>query len=397
VAKIVLLTQRTPWPPDRGDKITTWRLLERMARRHEVHSLSFAHGEDDERAAGTLRSKGLRATTIPWRKGPQLLRAAALLATTRPITLGVYGSGRMRRAVDAALADADLAYAYSSSMAAFLLHHHQVKRVMHFAELDSDKWRQYAQRVAPPAKWVWAREARTLLRFERRVAAEFDASILCTPLEQEVFARHIPDVPSRVLRNGVDLEYFAPRRDLRRAGELVFTGVMDYEPNVDGVEWFVREILPLVRLRVPGARFSIVGSKPVPRVQALAAVEGVVVTGRVEDVRVHLHRAAVSVAPLRIARGIQNKVLEAMAAGVAVVGTTSATQGVECQPGRDLVVRDDPREFAAEVARLLEDSRAAEELGARGRALVEARYDWERTLAPLDAWIDEWLAAPSRP
>ena len=396
MAKIVLLTQRTPWPPDRGDKITTWRLLERMARHHEVHSISFAHGEDDERAAETLRSKGLRATTVSWRKGPQLMRAAALLATTRPITLGVYGSGRMQQAVDAALVGADLAYAYSSSMAAFLLRHGRVKRVMHFAELDSDKWRQYARRVAPPAKWVWEREARTLLRFERRVAAEFDASILCTPLEQQVFERHIPGVDSRVLRNGVDLEYFAPRRDLRRAGELVFTGVMDYEPNIDGVEWFVREILPLVRTRVPQAHFTIVGSKPVPRVQALAAVDGVVVTGRVEDVREHLHRASVSVAPLRIARGIQNKVLEAMAAGLPVVGTTSATQGVECQPGRDLVVRDDPVQFASEVAGLLEHPHAAEELGARGRALVEARYDWENTLAPLDAWIDEWLAMRRR-
>lgn len=397
MAKIVLLTQRTPWPPDRGDKITTWRLLERMARRHEVHSLSFAHGPDDERAAEALRAKGLRATTVPWRKGSQLLRGAALLATTRPITLGVYGSGRMQREVDAAARGADLAYAYSSSMAAFVAGNRRLKRVMHFAELDSDKWRQYSLRVAPPARWVWAREARALLRWERRIAAEFDASILCTPLEQQVFERHIPGVPSRVLRNGVDLEYFAPRRAARRADELVFTGVMDYEPNVDGVEWFVREILPLVRRRVPKARFTIVGSKPVPRVQALAAVEGVVVTGRVEDVREHLHRAAVSVAPLRIARGIQNKVLEAMAAGVPVVGTTSATQGVECEPGRDLLVRDDPAQFAAEVARLLEDPRAAEELGARGRALVEERYDWERTLAPLDAWIDEWLATPPRP
>lgn len=397
MAKIVLLTQRTPWPPDRGDKITTWRLLERMARRHEVHSLSFAHGPDDERAAEVLRAKGLRATTVPWRKGSQLLRGAALLATARPITLGVYGSGRMQREVDAAARGADLAYAYSSSMAAFVAGNRSLKRVMHFAELDSDKWRQYALRVAPPARWVWAREARTLLRWERRIAAEFDASILCTPLEQQVFERHIPGVPSRVLRNGVDLEYFAPRRESRRADELVFTGVMDYEPNVDGVEWFVREILPLVRRRVPKARFTIVGSKPVPRVQALAAVEGVVVTGRVEDVREHLHRAAVSVAPLRIARGIQNKVLEAMAAGVPVVGTTSATQGVECEPGRDLLVRDDPAQFAAEVARLLEDPRAAEELGARGRALVEQRYDWERTLAPLDAWIDEWLSTPPRP
>ena len=396
MAKIVLLTQRTPWPPDRGDKITTWRLLERMARKHDVHAIAFAHGAEDERAADALRAKGLRVTTVAWRESWQKLRALPLLATGSPVTLGVYGSRRMRAEVDRAVRDADLAYAYSSSMAAFLLHHPRLRRVMHFAELDSDKWRQYAGRVGAPMSWVWAREARTLLRFERQVAAAFDASILCTPLEQQVFERHIPGVPSRVLRNGVDLAAFAPRRELRRPHELVFTGVMDYEPNVDGVEWFVREILPLVRRRAPEARFTIVGSKPVERVRALAAVAGVAVTGRVDDVREHLHRAAVSVAPLRIARGIQNKVLEAMACGLPVVGTTSATQGVECEAGRDLVVRDDAQGFADEVVRLLLDPVAAEELGRRGRALVEARYDWERVLEPLDAWLAEWLARPAR-
>ena len=263
---------------------------------------------------------------------------------------------------------------------------------MHFAELDSDKWRQYAARSHGPMRWLWAREARTLLEFERRIATAFDASILCTPLEQEVFARYIPGVDSLVLRNGVDLEYFRPQRQTRREAELVFTGVMDYEPNVDGVEWFAREILPLIRRRVPAARFTIVGSKPVERVQRLAAIEGVTVTGRVEDVRAYVHAAAVSVAPLRIARGIQNKVLEAMACGVPVVGTTSATQGVECVAGRDLLVRDAAADFADEVVRLLQDPAEAEALGARGRALVEERYAWERVLQPLEALVTKLVS-----
>lgn len=392
MAKIVFLAQRVPWPPDRGDKITTWRLLERLGRQHEVHTLAFAHGREDELAAEALRAKGYRITTVPWDARTQKLRALPLLLTSKPITLGVYGSSRLQAEVDRAVQGADVAYAYSSSMGAFLLDHAHLRRVMHFAELDSDKWRQYAARSHGPMRWLWAREARTLLEFERRIATAFDASILCTPLEQEVFARYIPGVDSLVLRNGVDLEYFRPQRQARREAELVFTGVMDYEPNVDGVEWFAREILPLIRRRVPAARFTIVGSKPVERVQRLAAIEGVTVTGRVEDVRAYVHAAAVSVAPLRIARGIQNKVLEAMACGVPVVGTTSATQGVECVAGRDLLVRDAAADFADEVVRLLQDPAEAEALGARGRALVEERYAWERVLQPLEALVTKLVS-----
>jgi len=395
--KILFLSQRVPYPPNRGDKITTWRLIERMRRRHEVRLLAFAHDEADREAAETLRGMGFPTHAFPLHPRWSRLRALPLLLTSKPLTLGVFGSRALQAELDRFAADADLAYAYSSCMGAFFLPHERLRRVMHFAELDSDKWRQYAERLRFPASLVYRREARTLFAFERRLAAAVDENVLCTPLEQEIFRQRIPGVPSMVLSNGVDLEAFRPAPDAAEPDHLVFTGVMDYHPNVDACVWFAEEILPLVRERRPDVRFSIVGSHPAPEVRRLGRLPGVTVTGSVPETRDWLRRAMVAVAPLRIARGIQNKVLEAMAMGLPVVGTTSATQGVAGRSGRDYRVADDPRAFADAVVRLLAEPAAARELGRRARAFVEERYSWEAALAPLDALLDRLAAPAARP
>jgi len=276
----------------------------------------------------------------------------------------VFGSRALQALVDEAAPDTDLAYAYSSSMGAFLLPHPELARVMHFAELDSDKWRQYAERTRPPLAWVYRREHRTLQRFETELAHAVDANVFCTPLEARIFLEAIPEAAE--------------------PGHLVFTGVMNYYPNVDGCEHFAREILPRIRAAVPDARFTIVGAHPTPAVRALERLPGVAVTGFVDDTRDWLRRAAVSVAPLRIARGIQNKVLEAMAMGLPVVGTTPATQGVGGESPRDYLVADGAEAQASAVIELLRDPERARELGRRARRFVEERYDWEVVLAPLD-------------
>ncbi len=382
--RILFLSQRVPYPPNRGDKITTWRLLERMRREHEVHCLAFAHGEADRAGARELADMGVSVECFDHRPTWARLRALPLLATSKPLTLGVFGSGELQRAVDRRVGETDLAYAYSSSMGAFLLPHRGLRRVMHFAELDSDKWRQYAERTGPPMRWIYAREHRTLLAFERRLAHEVEQNVFCTPLEQSIFDSAIPGAPSVVLRNGVDLAAFAPDPSSAEPGHVVFTGVMDYFPNVDGCRWFADAILPLVRARVPDVRFSIVGAHPTPEVRALAQRPGITVTGFVDDTRDWLRRASVAVAPLRIARGIQNKVLEALAMGLPTVGTTPATQGTEGTAGRDFEVADDAESFARAVADLLIDRERAHALGAAGRKYVEENYDWEVCLRVLD-------------
>jgi polysaccharide biosynthesis protein PslH len=237
---------------------------------------------------------------------------------------------------------------------------------------------------------VYGREHRTLLEFERRVARAFDENVLCTPLEQRVFEGAIPGAHSMVLRNGVDLAFYRPAPERREPAHLVFVGVMDYLPNIDGCVWFVREILPKLRANHGKVRFTIVGSRPTPEVLALAREPAVTVTGFVDDPREFLARASISVAPLRIARGIQNKVLEALAMGLPVVGTTSATQGVEGVPGRDFLLADSVDEQVAAVSELIAHPARAQDLGRRGRAFVEANYDWEVVLAPLDMLLERW-------
>jgi polysaccharide biosynthesis protein PslH len=398
--RILFLSQRVPYPPNRGDKITTYRLVERLGRRFEVEILAFAEEPEDHAHAAELTRQGLPTQLVERPRGVRrLLSLGAALLSGRALTLAHYGSPALAALARERAARADLCYAYSSSMGAFLLPLAGQRRIMHFAELDSDKWRQYAQRsqgLRWPMGRVYAREARTLLRFERQLAERFDHSVFCTPIEQAIFERSIPNCPSTVIRNGVDLSAQAALDpSLREPDHLVFVGVMDYLPNIDGVTWFAREILSLVREQRPAARFTIVGSRPTPAVLALGQLPGVRVTGFVEDPRAWLARASISVAPLRIARGIQNKVLEAMAAGLPVLGTTPATQGVEGVPGRDFLVADEGPEFARRVVELLEQPQAARELGRRGRGFVEQNYSWEEVLRPFDALVDRVLQ--SRP
>ena len=385
--RILFLSQRVPYPPNRGDKITTWRLVERMKRRHEVRCVAFAHDDADVQAAAELTRLGAPTTALRIDLRRTKLASLPLLLTGKPLTLGAYGSRELQRVVDELAPSCQVGYAYSSSMGAFLEPHARLKRVMHFAELDSDKWRQYAERSKWPMSWVYAREHRTLLEFERRIAASFDENVLCTPLEQQVFEREIPGPRSLVLRNGVDLAHYQPKPDLAEPEHLVFVGVMDYLPNIDGCVWFVNEILPRLRAKRPAVRFTIVGSRPTDEVKALASHPGVTVTGFVDDPREFLARAAVSVAPLRIARGIQNKVLEGLAMGLPVVGTTSATQGVEGEAGRDFLLANTVDEQVAAIERLLDDPNFARALGRRGRQFVEEKYDWERVFDPLDALL----------
>lgn len=381
--KILFLSQRVPYPPVRGDKIATWKLIERMRRDHEVRILAFAHDDADRAAARELEGMGYAIRAFPHDRRRAQVLSLPLLLTRKPLTLGVYGSRALQREVDRTIGGFDLAYAFSSSMGAFVLPHGGLPRVAHFADLDSDKWKQYAESTPPPMRQVYRREWRTLLAFETRLAAACDQNVFCTQLEERLFREQIPGRPSSVLRMGVELDHFTPRPELAEPGHVMFCGVMDYLPNVDACTWFAREILPMVRRQVPDARFTIVGAHPAPQVRKLAELEGVEVTGFVDDTRTWLHRAAVSVAPLRIARGIQNKVLEAMGMGLPIVGTSSATQGVAAREGTDYLVADTAEEIAEDVCGLLRDRERARELGSSARAFVEEHYDWERIMDGL--------------
>jgi sugar transferase (PEP-CTERM/EpsH1 system associated) len=290
----------------------------------------------------------------------------------------------------------DCAYVFSSAMAPYLMHRRNFdpgKVVLDLVDVDSDKWRQYSEASFGPRRWLYRREADTLLQLERAAAAHFGATLLVSPYEAQTFEHLAPESVGRIhsVANGVDLEMFSSNHNFPNPfpkGEipLVMTGAMDYRPNVDGALWFAKSVMPLVTARLPQARFYVVGSKP-GRALTSANLPRVTVTGRVPDVRPYIAHAAASVAPLRIARGVQNKVLEAMAQEKPVVATRAASRALDAQPGRDFWLADEPGLFAdAVVAAAMGPERSR--VAANGRRFVEQRHDWSRNLADLDALLE---------
>ncbi|MDE0963726.1 MAG: TIGR03087 family PEP-CTERM/XrtA system glycosyltransferase, partial [Candidatus Latescibacteria bacterium] len=281
--------------------------------------------------------------------------------------------------------------AYSAQMAHFVpALPSGVRFLMDFVDFDSAKYAAYGAQGSGPMGWVNRREGRVLLDFERRVAARADICTFVSEAEAALFRAASGLGPDRIvpLENGVALDYFDPAAPFPPVDHgdgplLVFTGQMDYRPNVEAVDSFARQTLPAIRAVHPTARFAIVGRNPSKAVEALAARTGVIVTGGVPDVRGWLAAADIVVAPLRIARGIQNKVLEAMAMARPVVASPQAAEGIDAQDERHFLIAANPAEEAAKINALLADPARAAQAGLAARARMEARYRWSATLADL--------------
>jgi sugar transferase (PEP-CTERM/EpsH1 system associated) len=294
------------------------------------------------------------------------------------------------------------ALVFSSSMAQYVLGKgfEQVRRVIDFVDVDSDKWRQYAERQAPPLKWIYRREARKLLVYERRVASVADASLFVSQIEADLFRSLAPEAGDRVgfFSNGVDTTRFAPDLDLDSPyaqGErvIVFAGAMDYWPNVDAVEWFAAQVFQQLHADDPSVRFFIVGRNPTQAVKRLGERPGVVVTGGVADVRPYVLHSRLSVAPLRVARGIQNKVLEAMAMGRPVLASRAALEGISARPGQEMMLAEGAAEFLQQSRLALAADLTA--MGARARQRVLNDYVWERHLPGVLEMLES--AGPGSP
>ena len=392
--KVLFLCQRVPYPPDRGDRITTYHFLQHfLARDASIRVGCLAKEQKDLEAVAELVSRGIEVCSP--RMHPALSRLGSLrgLLTGEPLSLPYFRHRALAHAVRTWLRDdpPDLLYVYSSSMAQYVVEHRSAVRVMQFAELDSDKWRQYAKNSRLVSRWIYQREARLLLEYERRIAVEFDVSFVVSPVEKSLFAEQIPEVEPVVLPNGVDVDKFQSVGDERRDPHtLIFTGVMDYRPNADGVLWFTECCWPAVRSRFPDARFLVVGSRPPVAVRAMNGHNGIEVTGRVPETQPWFDRAALAIAPLRMARGIQNKVLEAMSMGLPVVGSTSAVQGLASH-GEEVRVADDPGDTTAAVIRLMADPELARELGQRASRFVRQNYRWQDMFTILDRELDRLM------
>jgi sugar transferase (PEP-CTERM/EpsH1 system associated) len=385
--EILYLAHRIPYPPDRGDKIRSWNTLKHLATLGRVHLACFADDEADAAHLPALREAlggALGEAHVEVRRLGKAAAGARALLERKPVLLSLFDSPRLRAFVEAMLAGPEVGsvVAFSVQMAQFVPASLRQRFVMDFCDLDSAKFADYAEAGGPLAA-IHRREADKLLAFERAVAARADSSLFVSRAEAALFRSRGGVGNIQALPNGVDLAFYDPTAafPLVEAPRplIVFTGQMDYAPNIDAVGWFARQVLP----KVPEASFAIVGRNPAPEVRRLALLPRVIVTGEVSDVRSWLAAADVVAAPLRIARGVQNKVLEAMAMARPVVASPAAFEGIDAEAGRELLVADSAEAQAAAIIGLLADPAGARRIGDAARHGMETRYRWEACLAPL--------------
>ncbi len=401
MAKLLYLVHRLPYPPDKGDKVRSYHLLKQLITRHEVYLGTFVDDEEDVQHVETLRAMCAGLHVVRLQPGAARFRSLGALLDGSAMTLRYYADAGLGEWVTSTVRThrIETAVVFSSSMAQYVERLGSLAMVVDFVDVDSAKWSEYAQARAWPLSWLFRLEGERLLAYERETALRARRSFFVTEKETALFRGLAPECAGRVepMGNGVDADFFSPA--LGRASPfqpeevpLVFTGAMDYWPNIDAVEWFVRDILPALRRTRPALRFHIVGRNPAPRVKALAA-DDVRVTGTVPDVRPYLQHAAVVVAPLRLARGIQNKVLEAMAMARPVVASTACVSAIDAMPDVDLLSAADAPEFVRKVRTLLDNPAQATALGQAGRHRVLAHFSWATNLRGIERHLEAEAAA----
>lgn len=395
---MLFLSQRIPYPPNKGDKIRSFNILKYFAQTHRIHLGCFIDDPEDWAHVGALEKICADVCIAPLNQTWGKIRSMTAFFTGAPLNLPYFHDRKLADWSTKVLGGIkpDVAFAFSSQMAQYFLTPRPRPRriIVDYCDVDSDKWLQYAKSKNWPMNWVFEREGRTLLAYDRRVGERIDYGAFVAKPEVELFQRLAPELAHKIhaIGNGIDGDYFSPDREYDNpypndSAKLLFTGAMDYWPNVDAVSWFAREMFPILKQRVPGVEFYVVGGNPTAEVQKLDRIDGVHVAGRVPDMRPYFAHANVSVVPMRIARGIQNKVLEAMAMAKPVVTTRQSLDGIDAIPDRDLLLADDVETFVACTLRCLRDPEA-QTMGRNARKLIAGAYTWPARLHGFDALLD---------
>jgi sugar transferase (PEP-CTERM/EpsH1 system associated) len=385
---LLFLVHRLPYPPNKGDKIASFNLLRFLAERYAVHLGTFIDDPGDRQYVDKLHRycSDICAVEIE----PRRARIASLrgLFTGEALSLPYLRSRVLQDWVGRVLTAhrPERIVVFSGPMAQYVTGRVPpgTRTLFDMVDVDSEKWRSYAQQKRWPMNWLYRREADRLLAFERRMASEFDSTVFVSREEAELFRDLAPESAAKTTFRvqGVDSDFFDPALDHERpyptdVRVLLFTGAMDYWPNVDAVIWFADHAFPRIREAVGNALFCIVGMRPAPEVQKLAGRPGILVTGSVPDVRPYLAHAHAAVLPLRIARGIQNKVLEAMAMQLPVIATPGAMTGVQPFPGFEPTISNDPDRLADAAIKILDGPRKRDRAA---RECVLERYNWDANL-----------------
>jgi sugar transferase (PEP-CTERM/EpsH1 system associated) len=391
MAALLYLVHRVPFPPDKGDRIRTFQFLRYLSKRCDVHLACLADEPVAPETIAELRRYCRRVAIVDIQGPRRWLRAGMSLALGGTASEAAFRSGQLRDTVRQWARETRFGavLASASSMASYLRVPElaDVPAIVDLIDVDSQKWYDYAASKRGPKAWLYALEGRRLRRLERGLARSTKSLVLISAAEAAIFRRFCNDGRVEVVGNGVDLDYFKPQPGSTEQG-CVFLGALDYWPNVEGLCWFCQEVWPEVHRRRPQTTLSIVGRRPTAAVARLAELPGVKLVGQVPDVRPYVHAAAVSVVPLRIARGVQNKVLESLAMGKATLVSPQALEGLTAQRGAHLRAASTPDEWITQLTQLLDDEASRRQLGAAGRRHVEQRHHWNECLKPLGGMLN---------
>jgi sugar transferase (PEP-CTERM/EpsH1 system associated) len=392
--KVLYVCHRFPFPPKRGGKIRPFNMIRHLACSHEVHVASLVRSAEEAKEGEGLSEFCARYDAALVSERLQTARMVARLPTLEPSSLGYFYSPELARRVRDALArqSFDLIFVHCSSVARYVEQAQGTPKILDFGDMDSQKWLEYSRYKPFPLSMGYALEGWKLQREEKRVAKHFDYCTATTRAEWETLESYRTGVPSDWFPNGVDSQYFAPNGKGYDADTIAFIGRMDYFPNQECMFEFCEKTLPQLKAKRPEVKLLIIGAEPTPAVRRLGEIAGVTVTGSVPDVRPYLRSSALMVAPLNIARGTQNKILEAMAAGVPVVTSPVAAGGVDATSPEHFLVATTPEEYTEAILRVLDDPGERRRLAVAGRERVLSRHAWDRSMQRLDGIIDRCMA-----
>ncbi len=393
---LLFLAHRIPYPPNKGDKIRSYHFLKHLASKYNVHLGTFIDDSNDWQYRNKLESICAETFYLGIKPFQAKIKSLRGLMVGEPLSLPYYKNQAMQAWVNKTITNNSIkkVLIFSSVMAQFINKSHDVEMIVDFVDVDSDKWRQYAESKKGLTSWIYKRESEYLLNYEQRIAKEAKSCFFVSKQEAALFKMLAPNAREKVtyINNGVDTDYFSPEHIYAspypvNEDAIVFTGAMDYWANVDAVKWFAEDILPYIVKKYPSVKFYIVGSRPTKDVVALANRD-VIVTGAVNDVRPYLAHARLAVAPLRIARGIQNKVLEAMAMGKHVIATSAAMEGISYNEILDVSVGDRAEIVIEQLEELLPKN-SMPMISNRNRNFVKSIFSWEQNANRLLELIKE--------
>ena len=391
--KILYVCHRFPFPPKRGGKIRPFNMIRHLSQNHEVTVCSLARSEAEAEEGRGIAPHCARFEMAVVSNPVQTLRMVARLPTPVPSSMGYFYSPELAAKVDDLLAKErfDLIFVHCSSVAQYVEKVRGIPKILDFGDMDSQKWLEYVNYKAFPLNMGYWLEGTKLVREEKRLARQFDLCTATTRAEWETLESYRTGVSSDWFPNGVDAGFFKPDGEGYDPETISFIGRMDYYPNQEAMFRFCDEVWPLLRSKRPAMKLLIVGADPIPAVQKLGERPGITVTGSVPDVRPFVLRSAAMVAPLNIARGTQNKILEAMAMGVPVVSSRIAAGGVDAVSGEHFLVADTAEEYAQAISSIVDNPAERARLAQSGRDRMLSHHAWPRSMERLDAIIDRCL------